>query len=94
MTTSDNLLGSVIYEPDNPQEQTLILTNLKLSQTNEYALEDGLNILHDGRRISAATLLSESSLKELTDARMNGRIISFMLSPAELENAEKLRLIY
>lgn len=94
MNTSDNLLGSVIYEPDNPKEQTLILTNLELSQTNEYALEDGLSILHDGRRIPAATFLSESSVKELTDARLNGRILSFMLSPAELEKAEKLRLIY
>ena len=90
---TNNLLGSVIYEPDNPNEQTLILTNLASSQTNEYSLEDGKNILHDGRRIPADNLLSETSAKELAGARLNGRITSFMLSPSELENAERLRLI-
>lgn len=93
MDTTDNLLGTVIFEQDNPKGQLLIIKDLESEIEKEYPLEHGFVILHDGNRIPANALLSESNAQELHEARMKKQYTSFMLSRSELEKAQQLNLI-
>ena len=93
MNKTDNLLGTVIFEHNNPKEQSLIIKDLESDVVKEYPLEHGFVILHDGKRIPASALLSTSNAQELNDARMNKQYTSFMLSRSELEKAQQLNLI-
>jgi hypothetical protein len=93
MNTTDNLLGTVIFEHDNPQEQSLIIKDLESCVVKEYPLEHGFVVLHDGKRIPTNALLSTSNVQELNEARTNKQCTSFMLSRSELEKAQQLNLI-
>lgn len=93
MNATDNLLGTVIFDHDNPKEQSLIIKDLASDVIKEYPLEHGFVVLHDGKRIPANSLLSTSNAQELHDARMNKQYTSFMLSRSELEKAQQLHLI-
>ncbi|MGX1266625.1 hypothetical protein RKD55_004569 [Rossellomorea marisflavi] len=93
MNATFNLLGTVIFDHDNPKEQSLIIKNLVSDIEKEYPLEHGLVISHDGKRIPARSFLSTENAQELQDARMNKQYISFMLSRTELEKAQQLFLI-
>lgn len=89
---TNHLLGTVIYDHDNVNDQTLIITDRATNQTKEYKLEDGRNILHQGRRIPVSRLLSETNAKNLAQTRKEQSLISFILSQKELVNAQTLKL--
>jgi hypothetical protein len=93
MNTTDNLLGTVIFEPNNPKGQLLIIKDLESDIEKEYPLEHGFVVLHDGKRIPVNTLLSESNAQEIHGARIKKQYTSFMLSRSELEKAQQLNLI-
>ena len=93
MNTTDNLLGTVIFEPNNPNGQSLIIKDLASDVVKEYPLEYGFMVLHDGKQIPVNALLSKSNAQELHEALMKKQYTSFMLSRSELEKAQQLNLI-
>ena len=89
---TNHLLGTVIYDHNNVNDQTLIITDRATNQTEEYKLEDGRNILFKGRRIPVSQLLSEDNVKNLEQTRKEQSLTSFILSQKELLNAQQLKL--
>ncbi|WP_454101450.1 hypothetical protein [Metabacillus sp. SLBN-84] len=87
-----NLMGTVISEALNPNEQTLILTNLQSHKTNEFRVERGTVIIAGEREIPTFALLSASNANELKDAWLQKEGTSFLLSQKELQKAEQLNL--
>lgn len=83
-----NLLGTVIYEHNNPAQQSLVLTDLSTNKTHEYPLKDGDKINVQGKDVSLSKdILSPESAKELAEAKSLQTNTSVMLNSKEIDQA-------
>lgn len=89
-SNNDNLLGSVIYEPNNPKQQALLVQDLSTSVQKEYPMDQYANINIDGKRHSLSNILTGNRGNELRSGIKDNENISFILSKSELGNFQKL----
>ncbi|MYL43984.1 hypothetical protein [Virgibacillus salexigens] len=88
-----NLLGSVIYEHDNPKQQALLVKDLRSDFQSEFNINSKMEFSHDGRNHSLKDLLSEKSLNNLSAAINNKSNTSFTLTNKEMENLQKKNIV-
>lgn len=89
--SNKNLLGTVIYEPDNPKQQVLLVQDMNTSVQKEYSIDKYANINIDGKRHSLSQdILTGNRGTDLRNGIKENQTISFILNKNELGNFEKL----
>lgn len=83
------MLGSVIYEHKNPDQQSLLVQDLKNNDRKEYPIDNNMNIRSDSHKQSLDNILSDDNRKELDTAIRKQKDTSFTLSDKELANVDK-----
>lgn len=84
----NNLLGTAIYEPNNKEQQKIIVKDLENNNEQEYPIKHGKTIEHNNREYPLQEILSENNLNELRTAIKENQATSFMLSKTELSNIQ------
>lgn len=82
----NNLLGTAIYEPNNKEQQKIIVKDLENNNEQEYPIKHGKTIEHNNREYPLQEILSENNLDELRTAIKENQSTSFILNKTELSN--------
>jgi hypothetical protein len=88
LNQGNNLLGTAIYEPNNKDQQKIIVRDLENDNEQEYPIKHGKTIEHNNREYPLQEILSESNLDELRTAIKENQATSFILSKTELSNIQ------
>lgn len=82
--SKNQMLGSVIYEHDNPKQQVLLVQDLKNNDRKEYPIDKNMDIRKGSQKQSLNNILSDKNKKELNTAIRHNTTTSFMLSKNEM----------
>lgn len=93
MANERNLLGTVIYEPNNTEQQKIVVKDLQSNKEQEFSIKHGKEIEHDNRRHDLKGVLTVENYVQLYDAVRKNEPTSFMLSKKELNNMQDKQLI-
>ncbi|WP_080871771.1 hypothetical protein [Oceanobacillus timonensis] len=81
-------LGTIMYEPNNKAQQSLLVENLKTGKNHEYAINN-MNIQSKGRQIPLSQMLDSKNLTEMNHSIKNNEPTSFMLNKNEMQKVEQ-----
>lgn len=79
-------LGTIIYEPNNPEQQVLMVQDYESGFTNEYRINDSLYVEHSDKQIPVAKFLKKDNVKKLSESLIYDENTSFILDQEELQN--------
>ena len=81
-------LGTVMYEPNNKSQQSLLVENLKTGKNHEYAINN-MNIQADGKQIPLSKMLDSKNLTEMNQSIKSNEPTSFMLNKNEMQKVDQ-----
>jgi len=91
--TKQSLLGTVIYEPDNPKQQVLLVKDLTTNNEQELNISKNGNIEYNNKNYNLKDLLSEKNYNELQSSIKQNQPTSFLLSKNELNKMQQQNLV-
>lgn len=91
--TKQSLLGTVIYEPENPKQQVLLVKDLTTNNEQELNITKNGSVEYNNRNYNLKDFLSEKNYNELQSSMKQNQPTSFLLSKNELNKMQQQNLI-
>lgn len=83
---TNDILATVIYEPNNKSQQALIIQDYKSGKRKEFHINDSLILEKDNGKLSLSKLLNENNFFTIYKGVVQKENVSFILNAEEIRN--------